>query len=156
MNTNNNDLDKLDRDQVLMKWKEAKDWLQQAKDYEMDMRKYVVSRSFPEAKEGVNTLELGEGYKLKASVKFNYNLKDVETVKNVLYRISEIGNQGSFIANKLVKWEPTFLLTHFRELEEQAKNGLTEAQVMLKLCHEMLIINDAAPTVNIVEPKAKK
>jgi len=156
MTLNKDDLDKLSRDDLLVMWDAAKKDLADAKETEMEMRKYIVSRAFPTPKEGVNTLELGNGYQLKAGVKFNYNLKDTTTVKNTLYKISEIGNQGSFIANKLVSWTPNFLLTEFRQLEENANSGSLEAKEILKLCHEMLEITNAAPTLNIKEPKVKK
>lgn len=153
---NTNELDKLSRDEILMIWQCAKDNLALAKEHEMEMRKYVVSRAFPVPEEGTNTLELGNGYQLKANVKFNYNLLDNKTVEDTLDRIARIGNQGVFIAERLVSWQPSFLLTEFRKLEKEADDGSNEAKLILKECHKMLEIKDAAPTLAIKEPKAKK
>lgn len=151
-----NELDKLSRNDVLMMWERTKSALEIAKTNEMDMRKYVVSRAFPTPKEGVNTLDLGNGYKLKASVKFNYNLKDNTTVENTLKRISQIGNIGPMIVDKLVKIEYSFLLTEFRILETEASFGSIDAQAILKEVHSMLNVTEAAPTLEIKEPRVKK
>lgn len=148
-------LDELSRDEVLQLWRSTKEMLETAKQAEMEMRKYVVSRAFPKPEEGVNTLDLGNGYKLKAGVKFNYNLKEISIVKEVLGRIAQVGNQGAFIAERLVKWEASFLLTEFRKLESDAEAGSEEAKVILKEVHNMLNIVPAAPTLEIKAPKVK-
>ncbi len=77
--------DNQSRDQLLMAWQASKDALTKAKEAELDLRKYVVSRAFPAPKEGVNTLELGEGYKLKASVKFNYKMLKLSRARCIVF-----------------------------------------------------------------------
>jgi len=148
--------DLLDRDQVLMQWQVAKDAIEKAKAAEMEWREYVVKRAFPQKQEGTNTLELGNGYELKAVVKFNYNLADNQTVDKVLDDISKIGNEGTFIAERLVSWKPSFLLTEYRALQASAESGSAIAQQILAKIGEMLTVTDAAPTVSIKEPKRKK
>lgn len=157
MNTNvSNPLDALSRDEVLQAWQAAKIAVTKAQETEMAMRKYVVSRAFPLAEEGTNTAELGNGYSLKAVVKYNYNLKDNATVERTLVRISQIGNNGPFVAAKLVKTEYSFLLTEFRMLESNAAEGSEEAKAILKEVHGMLNVTEAALTLSIKEPKVKK
>lgn len=156
MTINIAEFDKLSRDEVLVLWQQTKTDLEEAKQLEMDMRKYVVSRAFPQAEEGTNTAELGNGYSLKAVVKYNYNLKDNITVKNTLTRIAQIGNSGTFVADKLVSWSPSFLLTEFRMLESNAAEGSEEAKAILKEVHSMLNVTEAAPTLSIKAPKVKK
>lgn len=141
------------QDQCLMQWETLKRQLANAKEAEMNMRKYVVKRAFPSAVEGTNTIDLGNGYSLKAAVKFNYRLKENNIVESCLDRIAKIGNQGSFIAERLVNWTPSFLLTEYRELQEM---DTAEAKDILNIVYEMLIIDDAAPTLTIAEPKKKK
>ena len=72
--TNTNPWDNKSQDEVLMEWERRKKALETAKADEMDFRKYVVSRAFPNKSEGTNTIELGNDYKLKAQIKFNYIL----------------------------------------------------------------------------------
>ncbi len=141
--------DSMTRDEVLFAWQRSQHDLKIAKENEMEWRKYVVKRAFPEAKEGTNTTELGNGYALKAVVKYNYKLLPNEVVEHCLERISKIGNQGSFIADRLVSWTPNFLLQEYRALQEGGN------QEILKIVNEMLIITEAAPTLEIKEPRKK-
>lgn len=150
MVTDSDPRDSLSQDQVLMEWQRTKDRLAEAKEQEMDWREYVVKRAFPDAAEGTQTQELGNGYKLKATIKYNYKLLDNDKVRNCLDRIKKIGNKGTFVADRLVSWTPNFLLTEYRELELAETD---EAKAMLKICHEMLEISEAAPTVSITAPK---
>ena len=152
-----NPLDALSKDELLMQWTKLKQSLASAKEAEMTMRKYIVSRAFPDAEEGTNKQELGNGYTLKAGVKFNYKLADNKIVENCLDRIAMIGNQGSFIAERLVSWSPSFLLTEYRNLQEQAEDKDPTAIEILKIVNqEMLTIEQAAPTLEIIEPKVNK
>jgi hypothetical protein len=144
------------QDQVLMHWQKLKDDLVQFKADEMEFRKYVVSRAFPDAKEGTNTLELGGGYELKAQVKYNYKLADNDTVEAGLARIAKIGNEGSFIADRLVSWTPNFLKSEYNNVLAAADSGSGEARAIMKEINTFLTIDDAAPVVDIKEPKKGK
>lgn len=148
--------DKLSRDEILVLWNDTKSALEYAKNEEMDLRKYVVKRAFPDKQEGTNTVELGNGYSLKANVKFNYKLADNTVVEKTLDAIAKIGNEGSFIADRLVSWSPSFLLAEYRELQKQAENGNDTAQQILSLIGNMLIVDEAAPSLDIKTPKVKK
>ena len=53
----------MNEDQLLMQWADLKLKVEAAKAAEMEMRKYIVSRAFPERVEGTNNKELGNnGY----------------------------------------------------------------------------------------------
>jgi hypothetical protein len=147
--------DDLTEDQLLLKWDEIKKSIETAKAQEMDLRKYIVNRAFPKKEEGMNTKPLGKGYELKAGVKFNYNLADNDTVESCLARVAALGNQGPFIANRLVSWTPNFLLKEYRILGEDAEKGDKFAQEVLKAITPMLTISEAAPSLEIKEPKSK-
>lgn len=145
------------RDELLMEWEKKKKAIEIAKNEEMNLRKFIVKKAFPEAKEGMNTIKLGNGYDLKAAVKFNYTLAANDVVEKCLNKIAKVGNEGSFIADRLVSWKPTFLLTEYRTLIEEAeKENGKHAKEILKIVNEMLTITDAAPTLEIKEPKQKK
>jgi len=148
--------DSFGRDAVLMQWQKLQKDLAAAKEAEMEFRKYVVKRAFPNPTEGTNTQELGNGYQLKAGIKFNYKLKDNDTVKLGLAEIAKIGNDGSFIADRLVSWTPNFLLTEYRQLQEDCEKGDTKAIGIMKIINSFLEITEAAPSLEIKEPKAKK
>lgn len=148
--------DDLSQDEVLWNWENTKAQLAKFKEQEMDWRKYVVKRAFPVKQEGINTVELGAGYSLKANVKFNYKLADNATVEKTLDAIAKIGNEGTFIADRLVSWSPSFLLKEYRVLQEQAETGNDTAQQILAKIGEMLIVDEAAPSLEIKAPRGKK
>lgn len=151
-----NPWDALNQDQLLMLHLEFKTKLDALKAEELELRKYIVNRAFPEKKEGMNTIDLGAGYQLKASVKYNYKLADNDTVEKVLDKISAIGNEGKFIAERLVSWTPNFLITEYRQLMEERAKGNPSAVAILNEVQTMLEITEAAPELNIKEPKKKK
>lgn len=151
-----NPWDSMNEDALLLLWQQKKDAIETAKAEEMDLRKYIVKREFPKPNDGMNNKELGNGYVLKASVKYNYNLADNDTVENTLEKLSQLGNAGSAIAERLVSWKPNFLLTEYRQLQEDKEKGMKFAQEALDIINGMLTITEAAPTLEIKEPKRKK
>lgn len=151
-----NPLDAMNEDQLLMLWDSRKKAIEVAKVEEMDLRKYIVGRAFPKKEEGMNTKELGQGYQLKAEIKYNYKLADNDTVESCLNRIAAIDNTGAFIADRLVSWSPNFLLTEYRQLVEDKEKGSKSAEAILNIVTEMLTISEAAPSLEIKAPKVKK
>lgn len=150
-------------DGVLMLWQRTQKALAAAKEDEMEIRKTAVKVYVPQPREGMNNVDLGNGYTLKAGVKFNYKLdSDIKKVEDALDRIAKVSNEAAFLADRLVSWTPNFLLTEYRLLEERAKDTNTDAydrgvaRDILKILSEVLTITDAAPTLEIKEPKAKK
>ena len=154
-NVNQNPLDALNQDDLLLLHKQMQDDLSMLKAKELELRKYIVNRAFPSKTEGTNTLELGSGYELKAVVKYNYKLASNDVVEKVLSDISAIGNEGPFVADRLVSWTPNFLKTEYTKLQEDAASGNENAKKILKLTEAMLEITDAAPTLTIKAPKIK-
>lgn len=154
--TPSNPWDAMNEDQLLMLWQQKKQAIENAKNEEMELRKYIVKREFPKANEGMNTKELGAGYQLKAAIKYNYNLADNDTVEATLERLSNLGNAGSAIADRLVSWKPNFLLTEYRQLCEDKEKGSKFAVDALNIISEMLTITEAAPTLEIKEAKVRK
>jgi hypothetical protein len=144
------------RDQCLMHWQTLQTKLANAKEAEMDMRKYVFKRAFPTPVEGTNTVELGNGYELKGVYKPNYSLLDNDIVDNCLNKIKKVGNQGALIADRLIGWTPSFYKSEYNKIKEDADAGSVEAVEILRYVHEMIEIKDAAPKLDIKAPKAKK
>ncbi len=150
-----NPLDNMTQDELLVRWQSLKDQVETAKSAEMEMRKYIVSRAFPDKHEGMNSIELGNGYQLKAGIKYNYNLDpDNKKIETALDEISKIGNQGSFIAERLVSWKPSLCLSEYRELLDKA-NETANSKKMLLYINSVLTISKGAPTLEIKQPKVK-
>lgn len=150
-----NPLDNLSKDDLLFLWDKKKKAIASAQEEEMVLRKYIVAKAFDKPVEGTNRQELGNGYDLKAVIKYNYKLADNNVVEKTLDEIASVGNEGKFIAERLVSWTPKFLLTEYRQLEQDANESVTK-KTILQLVTKMLTISEAAPTLEIVEPKSKK
>lgn len=152
----NNPLDAKSEDELLMLWADMKKAIEVAKEAEMDLRKYIVSRAFPAKTEGMNTKELGAGYQLKAAVKYNYKLASNDVVEKCLDHIASLGNEGPYIADRLVTWSASFLLTEYRDLCERKDAGDERAIKILDIVNGMLTVSEAAPTLEIKEPRKGK
>lgn len=138
------------RDQDIMAWQEAEKALNAAKEKEMTLRTKVMAECFPNAEVGTNTLELGKGYKIKGVRKLNYNLANGQgETEAALDAISKLGNEGQFIAERLVGWTPKLSLTEYKKLE--ATNP-THAKIK-ELIDAVLTVTDGAPTLEVVPPK---
>lgn len=148
--------DNLSNDEKLMEWDKIKKNIATMQAEEMDLRKLIVRSAFPKATEGTNTLELGNGYKLKGVVKYNYNLPDNDAVEAGLKKLETLGNEGAFVADRLVGWTPNFKLSEYRILQEDAEKGSKFAIDALAIVNSFLEIKEAAPTLEIKEPKVKK
>ncbi len=147
----------LNRDGLLMLWRQWEYNLKEAKELEMRLRKIATQVLVPAKTEGTTNVPLGNEYQAKVVNKYNYKLPDNDKVWSILDKIGSIGNQGKFIADRLVSWQPNFLKTEYVTLQEEAEKGSEDAKAILKVVNDELVtIEIAAPTLTIVEPKAKK
>lgn len=149
-------------DEVLVAWERAKLTLDSAKESEMTLRKKAFEMGFgANAREGTNTETLGGGYELKGVRKFNYNLQapvgiDIETaVERVATEMRRISNEGPFLADRLFKWLVDLSVPEYKLLVESAKDNKL-SQKMLDAVNAVVLITDAAPTLEIKPPKKGK
>jgi len=138
------------RDNKILAWQEAVKTIAAAKDAEAALRKEVLKECFnfeSDEREGTENVELGNGYKLKAVFKLNRRLdnKD-EGVDKALTKIEKSGPEGQFVADRLVKWKPELSLSEYKKLPDKFK----------KLIDEVLTASPGTPSLELVEPKAKK
>lgn len=144
----------LNSDGLLMLHQTLKAQLDHFKEREMTYRKVTAKVLVPNAHEGMNTVELGNGYQAKVAVKYNYKLdSDNDKIWEGLDKIKALGNEGSFVSDRLVSWQPNFLLTEYRQLQEDAEKGSQFAKDALRVIEGFLTISEAAPTLEIKEPK---
>jgi hypothetical protein len=146
-----------DQDGMLLMHEAAKEQLDYWKEKEMEYRKICAKFLVPQGTEGMNNVELGNGFVAKVGIKYNYKLdSDNNKVWAGLEKIENLGNQGKFVADRLVSWSPSLSLSEYRELQDQAEKGSLFAKNCLKEISGFLTIVDAAPTLEIKEPKKKK
>lgn len=131
---------------VLQQWLDASAKLAEAKEAEQVLRKQVVSLFpfDPNKKEGIEYLNLANGYKLKAQKKLNYVL-DKESIESALDLIEAEGETGKLLAERLVKWKPELSISEYRQLPEDYK----------KIVDKAVTTKDGMPTLELIEPKGK-
>jgi hypothetical protein len=136
---------------ILATWDRAKSILEAAKAEEMDARKAVVAEFFPaDAKVGTNRIPLANGYALKYMRKINYKLaSNVSEVASVDGQIRAMGNEGSFIAERILKRVYDFSATEYKKLEPENPTH----KAIKQLVDSVLTTSDSAPSLEIEEPK---
>lgn len=142
-------------DGVLMLQQHYKSQLDHYKELEMQVRKLSCTMLVEAPKEGVNNVELGNGYTAKVGHKLNYNLDpDMDKVSNIHDEIGKCGNEGTFIADRIFKWKVELSITEYRKLVEDAQTNIIKKR-MLDLVNSVLTVTDGTPTLEIKEPKKK-
>jgi hypothetical protein len=151
-------------EQALLNWDNSKKLLEQAREAEMEWRKRAFELGFgKDAKEGVNTLELANGYELKGGKKLNYKLKapegfsgnTVDAADACADAFAKISNEGAFVAERLFNYSVTLSLTEYRKIVDEASYSAPKKAMLAEL-NKILEITEAAPTLEIKAPKAKK
>lgn len=138
---------------ILIKdWESAKANAAAAVIAERAARAAVVDHVFGEdAVYGTNNFELGNGYKLKYVRSLNYTLDkgdlDPNTGENntdrALSAMRSTGNDGAFIADRLVKWTPELSISEYKTLSDTHK----------KIINTVITTKDASPELKIEGPK---
>jgi hypothetical protein len=135
-----------ERDVLIGKWLEAQAASKAAVETERLLRVQVMQSFFPEAQpdEGTVNQELGNGYKLKFVFKQNITLNK-DKVDDALAEIERQGEEGKFIAGRLIKFKPELSLTEYKQLEPKMK----------KIIDKVITSKPGSPTIEFIEPKAK-
>lgn len=138
MNTN------AQRDALILNWQESQKALAKAKEIESANRQAVIElfEAAPDAS-GVKNIDLGSGYKLKATFKLNHKISG--DVTKLLDKLEKSGDEGKFIAERLVKFKPELALTEYKNLPDKLR----------KIADEFITTSPALPSVELVEPKSK-
>lgn len=140
--------------QLVAQHEVAKGVLERAKNSEMEARLMVGNYAFPLAgrKEGVNNLELGDGRTVKLGHKVNYKLVgDNEAIEKAEDACEQIGNEGSFLAERIITWEAKFSKSEYNKLDT---SNPTHAKVKAEI-DKVLEISNGTPSLEVKEPKAK-
>lgn len=147
----------VNQDGMLMLWQNTKAELDRVKEMEMERRKICVNFLVPTKQEGTTNVALGGDWNAKVVNKFNYKLdSDNDKVWAGLEQIEKLGNEGKFVADRLVSWTPNFLLSEYRQLQEDAEKGSIFAKQALEIITTFMTITDAAPTLEVAEKKRRK
>ena len=107
-----------------------------------ELRSLIYGMAFAGLEDGTqHTAPLGNGYKLKGKRPISYKVSgDVDAA---LEAIAQVGNEGSFIADRLVKWTPSLSLTEYNAISDD----------MRKLIDPCVTTTPGLPVIEVVEPK---
>lgn len=149
------------RDREIKAWLDAKAVFENAKTYEMTLRKKVTALVFPEPKKGTQRCPLSGGYALKLVQNYvpnlgvevyddnNEKISVATQVENVLAEIDNLGEVAEIIANRLVKWKPELSMTEYKQLDLE-----DPVQAKIKeLIDEILTLAPASPQLELEAPK---
>lgn len=139
------------RNEKLAAWEASKNALDRAKADEMEARKaFVAFASDEDKREGTERLALANGYEAKVVKKLNFTFKSpnpelsvADAVDAALSKLEALGDEGRFVAQRLVKWTPDLSVSEYRKLDERFK----------AIIDEVIETKDAAPSLEIVAPK---
>ncbi len=134
----------MDKMELLSKWHEAQDALQQAKEAEADLRKQVVEEFFsnvPQDAEGTFSLPLGGGYKLKSQYKLTRKV-NAEALQGLKADLEANGID----VDTLVHWTPSVVMGQYRVLSMEQK----------QLFDEVIESKQSTPSISIEAPKPQE
>ncbi len=144
----------IEQSRLIQNWQEAKVAAAQAVIRERELRTQVVAALFPDATLGTNNLDIGNNWKLKFVKSINYKLdtKDLDATTGehntdrALNIIRSTGNDGPFIADRLVKWKPELSVAEYKMLSDTHK----------KIIDKGVTTSDALPEIELVSPPMVK
>jgi hypothetical protein len=129
---------------LLEEWRLAKAAADEAKPIvtkEQALRKQVFAAFYPVPKEGTNTLDLADGWKLKGVYKLDRKIDDA-----ALPAVTEQLRGMGVNADTLVAWKPELKTATYRELTAEQRAVFDQA----------LTVKPGSPTVELMPPKAKE
>ena len=140
------ELSKEELDAKILAWLDASEKLSHFKDLEMSLRKELAKIVLKSDRIAAfsETLDLGKGYKLKATQKINYKLDSVERVTEVIDKLTDMNEVE--VSSTVFKWKPELSETNYKKLEPAIK----------LIVDEVVSCNVGAPTLEFKEPKKKE
>lgn len=125
----------------MVEWNKMQTELRVLKAKEMLLRRKIYEGLFTDPREGVNTLQLSDGWELKANRVIDRKI-ELATLQAMA---SEGGpfEKANINANMLIKWEPELVVKQYRTLTAE----------QLAVFDQCLVIKDGSPALSIVLPK---
>lgn len=139
-------VDEATKYQKLQRWVELKGQIDDFKpviEEEMKLRKELMGYFFPNAKEGVNSADLQQEWKIKGTAKYDRKI-DEAAWPAVREQLMKTGIK----ADTLVDMRPSLNLTNYRTLVQIDPDSA-------RVFEGALIVKPASPTLELVAPKQK-
>lgn len=139
------------RDHAIADWNATKAALKTLIELEREKRAVLYTSLFPGNVDTTETLELPNGYKFKGKGSLNYKLQfstkedGQKALDEALDKIEKTGNEGPFIAERLVKWKPELSVSEYKALASDSP--------IKKIIDSVLTITPGSPELELVSPK---
>ena len=127
----------------VLAWEKLKLAAEIALEAEKAARSAIIELDFPDRKDGTNTIKLPDGGELKCVAGVDY-VTDADRAKACIEKLRKIGNEGSFIADRLFAFKPVVAVGELKKL----------APAYRKVVDRHLDVKQRAPTLKIHEPAA--
>lgn len=102
------------------------------------LRAHVFKGFFPDPKEGTNSLELSDGFTLKAVHTINRNVDE-----GALVALKDELRKRNIEPDELIKYKPELKKANYNKLTAEEQNFFDQ----------VLIVKDGSPQISIVKPK---
>jgi hypothetical protein len=139
------------RDAAIADWVATKAEFNRLQQLEREKRALLYQTLFPGNVDTTETIDLGGDFKFKATGTLNYKLKfskkenGADDLNAALDAIEKTGNEGTFIAERLVTWSPELAVGEYKKL---AADSPIKAAI-----DAVLTITPGSPTLELVKPK---
>lgn len=110
---------------------------------EMAARKDAFAAIFPDVPKGTHYVDLPGGWRIKGVRKVDYKI-DADEVEAMLDALRGTGNEGVFIADRIVKFKPDLSVSEYEGLVSDTYR---------KIVDRVLTTKDASPEFALVPPK---
>lgn len=148
------------KDGLLQLWQRDEAELKKYKDTEMELRKICAAWLVPvPEKKGINNVDLGNGWTAKVGIKINYKFDATnDEIQDAQEQIEKCGNEGPFLADRLVKWTATLSVTEYEKLLQDCKDMPNHEHLnkIKEIMQSIIVTDNGAPTLSIHAPKGKK
>lgn len=132
------------RDRLLGEWQQQKQALEAAKARELVLRNELISLAFnPDKQEGTERIPLNNGWQLAATKELNYSFTSDKELAEALLMLADVGEEGKFIAPRLVKFDARLVVGEYKKLDKQYKEVIDLA----------LKVKPAATKLELIPPK---
>lgn len=132
-------------DRLIAQWQEACQRLAIAKEDELRLRSLLIALFDPRTIEGTETLPVSHGFKLKAVKAMRYSFPHANAARDTTLTLAaDYGQEGQFIANRLIAWKPELIVREYRTLSDD----------MLAAVNRFIIARPAQAQLVLVAPKS--
>ena len=127
----------------VLAWEKAKTAADIAAESEKRLRCSIIELDFADRVEGTNTIRLPDGRELKCVAAFEY-ATDADRAKSCIEKLRKIGNEGTFLADRLFTFKPSVAAGELKKLAPQYR----------KVVDKLVDVKPKSPSLKIHEPAA--